>query len=328
MERIGRAPPADTALARAGRRALALPQDASRAPWLAAALALALVGCAAPPPAPPAPRAIERPAPPLTASPAVPPAFPVPGACERMVHLARQEWALFGSPEVVSPGAAAAAAGGSVAPGAAGGADGRLAFPDPTAATHELHAPMLSRVLVYWYGVTRAPIVGENGELRPWSAAFVSWLARGAGLGGDEFPATVLHWDYIERFLRPRPTDAFETRDAAATPPRVGDLVCQAREGTAALAQRSGFVPLAALRRGAYHCDVVVAARPGELQAIGGNVSDVVALSRVPTDAAGRLLPDPRRPWAAVIARRGAPTVSACAALPPSLPERAASPAP
>jgi hypothetical protein len=186
---------------------------------------------------------------------------------------------------------------------------------------------MLSRVLVYWYGVTRAPIVGTAGELRPWSAAFVSWLARGAGLGGDEFPATVLHWDYIERFMRARPNDAFETRDAARAVPRVGDLICQAREGTAELAQRSGFVPYGALRRGAYHCDVVVAARPGEIQTIGGNVSDVVAMSRVPVDAEGRLLPDPKRPWAAVVARRGPVPLSACAPVPPT-PTRGAAQAP
>ncbi|MFM1992000.1 MAG: hypothetical protein RJA99_4957 [Pseudomonadota bacterium] len=290
--------------------------------------AAALAGCASPPPSPPPARPLERPAPALTASPSVAPAFPVPGACERMVFLARQEWALFGSPEVLPPGGTPPAAGAPSGTAAAvGGTDGRLVFPDPASPTHELHAPMLSRVLVYWYSVTRAPIVGPSGELRPWSAAFVSWLARAAGLGGDEFPATALHWDYIERFLRPRPTDAFETRDAAGTPPRIGDLVCQAREGTVELAQRTGFVPLAALRRGAYHCDVVVASRPGELQTIGGNVSDVVALARVPIDTAGRLLPDLRRPWAAVVARRGTSPVSACASLPP-IPERAAGPAP
>jgi hypothetical protein len=292
-----------------------------------AALAAALAGCASAPP--PAPRTIERPAPALTASPNVAPAFPVPDACERMVYLARQEWALFGSPEVLAAGGEPVrAATGRPAPTTSGaGTDGRLLFADPSAATHELHAPMLSRVLVYWYSVTRAPIVGSTGELRPWSAAFISWLARGAGLGGDEFPATVLHWDYIERFLRPRTNDVFETRDAATTPPRVGDLVCQAREGTVELAQRTGFVPLGALRRGAYHCDVVVAARAGELHTLGGNVSDVVALARVPLDAGGRLLPEPRRPWAAVLARRAAPAVSACAAMPP-IPGRAAGPAP
>jgi len=276
--------------------------------WSAVALTvgvLALSGCAAPRPEPRAP----APAPTLTASPTVPPAFPVPSACERMVHLARQEWTLFGSPEVTG----------------AGDGSSKLAFPVAAAPTHELHAAMLSRVLVYWYGVSRAPIVGTSGELRPWSAAFVSWLARGAGLGGDEFPATVLHWDYIDRFMRPRATDLFETRDPARYAPNVGDLVCNAREGTFDVAVRaSGRVPFAILKRGAYHCDVVVAARPGELQAIGGNVADVVALTRVPTDAEGRLMPDPRKPWAAVIARRG--TVGGCAAMPPATMPAAAAP--
>jgi hypothetical protein len=171
-------------------------------------------------------------------------------------------------------------------------------------------------VLVYWYGVSRAPIVGPAGELRPWSAAFVSWLARSAGYVPEEFPATVLHWDYIERFLRPRPGDAFETRDPLRHAPKVGDLVCGARDGNVdAAARASGYLPFASLRRGAYHCDLVVAARPGELQTIGGNVSDVVALQRVPSASDGRLLPDPRRPWAAVVARRDAG--AGCAAMPP-----------
>jgi len=304
-------------LLRAQRPLRPLP-DLSPLALCLATLAAALAGCAAPRPEP---RVIERPAPALTASQSVTPAFPVPSACERMVFLARQEWALFGSPEVAAPGDPLASR------DASAGAGGRLVFADPGAPTHELHPPMLSRVLVYWYGVTRAPIVGTAGELRPWSAAFVSWLARGAGLGGDEFPATVLHWDYIERFMRARPNDAFETRDAARAVPRVGDLVCQAREGTAELAQRSGFVPYGALRRGAYHCDLVVAARPGEIQTIGGNVSDVVAMSRVPVDAEGRLLPDPKRPWAAVVARRGPVPLSACAPVPPT-PTRGAALAP
>jgi hypothetical protein len=279
-------------------------------------VALALAGCVT---THPERRVVERPAPTLTPSQHVAPAFPVPSACERMVFLARQEWMLFGSPEVAAPSD-------PFDSGNVGGGD-RLVFANPNAPTHELHAPMLSRVLVYWYSVTRAPIVGTAGELRPWSAAFLSWLARAAGLGSDEFPATVLHWDYIERFMRGHASDAFETRDPARATPQVGDLVCQAREGTVELAQRSGFVPYGALRRGAYHCDVVIASRPGEIQTIGGNVSDVVALSHVPVDAEGRLMPDRKRPWAAVVARRGPVPLSACAPVPP-IPTRAVSPAP
>lgn len=269
-----------------------------------AILAAVLAGCAAPGP--------ERP-PPLTPSRSVLPAFPMPSACERMVWLARQEWALFGSPEALAQPQG----------------EQRLAFPGAAAPTHELHPPMLTRVLVYWYGVSRSPIVGNGGELRPWSAAFVSWLARGAGHTADEFPQTVLHWDYIERFMRPRAGDVFETRDPARHAPRVGDLVCNGRGGTADGAARvNGVLPFAELRRGAYHCDLVVGALPGELQVIGGNVADVVAMSRLPVDADGRLLPDPRRPWAAVVARRGAAGISVCASTAPPIRSSASAPAP
>jgi hypothetical protein len=237
----------------------------------AAMLLLALAGCTAvPPPKPPA-------RPPLTALPDVPPNFLVPPLRDRMVYLARQEWTLFSRPTLVR------------------GADGdaKLAFAPGVAESHEAQPPMLSRVLLYWYAVTREPIVGEEGELRPWSAAFVSWLVRSADLGGSDFPATVLHWDYIQRFRSP---GRFATRDPRSYAPRVGDLVCTARDETI-----DGFD---ALRPGPYHCDLVVAAQPGAIEAIGGNLGDTVASTRFDTDARGLLLALPGRPWAAVLELR------------------------
>lgn len=239
---------------------------------------LLAAGCATPP--------RPQPPPPLTPSASVVPAFPVPSPRERMVTLARQEWSLFGSP---------------IARVAADGSS-RVAFADPAGATHELQGPMLTRVLAYWYGVSRAPIVGNGGELRPWSAAFVAWIARSAGYTAAEFPSTVLHWDYIERFMAARPEDPFATRDPARYAPRVGDLVCNARGG-----DTNGPNGYAALRRGAYHCELVVATDPAgaSIDTIGGNVSDTVALTRVPVQADGRLRADPLRRWAAVIEQRG-----------------------
>ncbi len=235
---------------------------------LAAVLcALLAAGCATRPPA-------ETP-PPLTVRPDVAPNFVVPDATARMVHLAQQEWALFGRPVATR------------------GADGSIALAFESGATHEVQAPMLSRVLMYWYAVTRQPIVGAQGELRPWSAAFVSWLARGAGHTGDTFPSTVLHWDYIEAALAGR--GAFVARDPALHPPGVGDLVC---------APRGIAVSFATLRRGPYHCDLVVGVANGTVEAIGGNVGDVVALSPLPADAQGLLLPLPDRPWAVVLTPR------------------------
>jgi hypothetical protein len=205
-----------------------------------------------------------------------------------MVWLARQEWALFGSPVL-------RAADDDGAPA--------LHFADPAAATHELQAPMLSRVLTYWYAVSRLPIVGHSGELRPWSGAFVSWLARSAGLAPAAFPPTVLHWDYIERFMEGGIDNAFITRDPSRYAPRRGDLVCTLR-GAAARVEPPRPVPLEQLRRGPYHCDVVVAASADGIDTIGGNVGDTVALTRFAVDPAGLLLPHPRRPWAAVLENR------------------------
>jgi hypothetical protein len=232
---------------------------------LALALALAaLAGCATRPPA-------ETP-PPLTARPDVAPNFAVPDTTARMVYLAEQEWQLFGRPVA------------SRAP------DGAITLAFEAAATHEVQPPMLSRVLMYWYAVTRQPIVGTQGELRPWSAAFIAWLARGAGYTRDAFPSTVLHWDYIEAALAGR--SAFAARDPAGYAPRVGDLVC---------APRGFAATFATLRRGPYHCDLVVALANGTVEAIGGNVGDVVARSPLPLDEAGRLLPLPDRAWAVVL---------------------------
>lgn len=230
--------------------------------------ATVLAGCAT--------RAPERP-PPLTTRPDVEPNFLVPSAGERMVYLARQEWQLFGRPVVVRNG------------------NGEPSLVFDGDATHEVQPAMLSRVLMYWYQVSSAPIVGSQGELRPWSAAFIAWLARGAGLTRDAFPDTVLHWDYIERSLSGDGGIAFAARDPATHAPQVGDLVCNAR----------GFnARFETLRRGPYHCDLVVTVEPGVIETIGGNVGDAVSLSRLEADERGVLKPLADRPWAAVLTFR------------------------
>lgn len=234
--------------------------------FLAAVLA---GGCATPPPTG---------APPLTPSADVTPNFLVPSTRERMVLLARQEWTLFGR------GVAVRDSSGTV----------QLEFAGE--ATHEIQPAMLSRVLMYWYASTRRPIVGYQGELEPWSAAFISWLARSAGLPPEEFPPTVLHWDYIERFLAARNGARFVARDPRAYAPRAGDLVCVSRSGAVA--------DFASLRRGPYHCDLVVTADPGTIEVVGGNVGDAVALARFEVDARGLLRPRDDRSWVTVIEQR------------------------
>jgi hypothetical protein len=41
------------------------------------------------------------------------------------------------------------------------------------------------------------------------------------------------------------------------------------------------------------HCDIVVAAGPGAVEAVGGNVADAVTRTRFPADAFGYLLQQP-----------------------------------
>jgi hypothetical protein len=230
-----------------------------------------LAGCVTAPP--PAERPQEQ-RPPLTVRADVAPNFVVPSRRERLVLLATQEWTLFGEPIVTYDAEGAPL----------------VTFLGP--ASHEVQPAMLSRVLMYWYAVSRSPIVGADGELRPWSAAFIAWLARSAGYTRDEFPDTVRHWDYIGRFAARTTGAPFVARDPARYAPRIGDLVCNAR-GTA--------VEFASLQPGAYHCDIVVAVDAGAIESIGGNVSDVVARSRLPVDRRGVLAPLPDRPWAAVL---------------------------
>jgi len=250
---------------------------------LALTLTALLTACAAPRAVPP------QPIPPgpvrLTASDSVAPGFDIPTVRDRMVFLARQEWSLFGSPVVQD-----------LPDGSS-----RLDFAQGASPAHELQPPMLSRVLVYWYGVSTAPIVGYQGELRPWSAAFISWLAQGAGLTPDEFPRTVLHWDYIERSLQGRAGHRYVARDPLTHVPAVGDLVCNARDDGREPAFTQQIGGFADLRRGPYHCDLVVGAAPGGLEAIGGNVGDAVSMTRLPIDAAGRLQSNGKRRFVAVL---------------------------
>jgi hypothetical protein len=128
----------------------------------------------------------------------------------------------------------------------------------------------------------------------PWSAAFISWLARQSGLADDEFVFSEAHVDYagaawqagIEEAAG-RPTRyALRACDLTRTPPRVGDLVCQARGagagfdtfdkiGEVLAARDTGGEPLP------MHCDVVVAVDATGFDTVGGNVLQSVTRRRL-----------------------------------------------
>ncbi|VTU40133.1 hypothetical protein H4CHR_04970 [Variovorax sp. PBS-H4] len=153
--------------------------------------------------------------------------------------------------------------------------------PDQGLASHELRALQTA--------VDRVAVIDT-----PWSAAFVSWLAREAGLAPQEFVFSEAHADYAGAAwqagideVQGRPTPyAMRACDLARTPPRVGDLVCHARGADEGLADFEGLGRILATRRTGgtalpMHCDVVVGVDAEGFDAIGGNVLQSVTLRRL-----------------------------------------------
>jgi hypothetical protein len=131
-----------------------------------------------------------------------------------------------------------------------------------------------------------------------WSAVFVSYVMRMAGAGG-RFPYTATHADYINAArLNPGRFAVAERPDSYA--PQRGDLICLWRRRPL----RFDDLPAG---RFASHCDIVVAARPGLLDVVGGNLENSVALRHIPVAPDGRLagpdgsLVDPHHPWFVVL---------------------------
>jgi hypothetical protein len=239
--------------------------------WLLALVAT-LAGCAAPPP--------RAPEPPLS--------YP-PSAAERVIRLALAEWRDWG---------------GFV----------RDAWSPQPEASPEREAANFPRVLAYWRAVEddegaiaanrpryRAALAGTPGdgtalwEEPAWSAAFVSWVFRAAGVDAREFPVNATHSLYLDGLIadaRTFPATApFRPHAPEEHAPGPGDLVCldrsraPLRHWTERLAETGRPRPM--------HCDIVVGTAPGVVEAVGGNVADTVALTRFPAGPDGRLLPSP-----------------------------------
>lgn len=241
---------------------------------MALLLALLPAACAAPAPPPPAP----------------PLPYP-PTARERMLRIALEEWKEWGR-IVAEPGA-----------------------PRPPAAPPEGALLNFPRVLAYWRAVEPAEAAGAIARnrarygaalLQPapqeglwaepaWSAAFISYVMRGAGVDRREFPPSAAHGFYLDALLadalRFPEAAPFVPRDWQSYAPQPGDLLCADRSPHPLLhwqdrlAETGRFRPM--------HCDIVVAKASGMVEAVGGNVADAVTLSRFPADMEGRLLARP-----------------------------------
>lgn len=113
----------------------------------------------------------------------------------------------------------------------------------------------------------------------PWSAAFVSWVMRRAGLPG--FKGSASHVNYVRDAYRNPAENAYRIYDPAAAKPERGDLLCYVRVASRVY----GFGDLATMLSSpdggglGMHCDIVVGAEPGKAAyMIGGNVAQAVTL--------------------------------------------------
>ena len=214
-----------------------------------------------------------------------------PSVRDRILRIAEAEWVEWGG-MATGPGL----------PRLSQGAEGRVeAFP---------------RVLAYWQAVPdaeataaiarnrarwSAQLAGQPGRgvwSEPaWSAAFISYVMRMAGVDEREFHASAAHAFYLDAILRDAgefPAEApFIPHNPASYSPVPGDLICADRSSRPLTSWRDRLPEAGEFRP--MHCDIVLQVVDGRAEAIGGNVADAVTLTRYETNLNGRLLPRPAR---------------------------------
>lgn len=132
----------------------------------------------------------------------------------------------------------------------------------------------------------------------PWSAAFVSYVMKRADLPG--FRASASHSDYVrDAYVSPE-ASPFLYLDPAVAKPAAGDMLCYVRVpsrayGYAGLRQ---FFDAGTGDGLNMHCDIVVAANPGndgKVYLIGGNVQQGVTMRLLRVNRNGNFWSLPQR---------------------------------
>jgi hypothetical protein len=240
-------------------------------------LTLALGGCAAPEPFPPAAAVLPPPTAVLDAHIPRFARWPYQAfSREAAVQIALREWRAFGQ---------------------------QVVFPNTELPVdEERQEGMWQRVGEYWWLGLDAHwreqnwtgMHDENGVIFPasidgnyaWSAAFISYVMRVAG-ASSRFPYSETHADYINAARRHglglEPGTALTAERVEIYAPQRGDLICYWR------GRQPVFYDDLPTGRFPGHCDIVVAIRPGELDVIGGNVENAVAMRHIPATLDGHL---------------------------------------
>jgi hypothetical protein len=171
----------------------------------------------------------------------------------------------------------------------------------PTIGGTERQTPFVAFVNDYWRTVDQP---NWNGNTRkPWSAAFISYCFKKAGAGAG-FPYSAGHAGYCSAIVRhPARYPGLAFSDPQGTALDVGDLILAARSGDGcARPPASHAAARTALAAGEWFCshaDIVIAVRAGEVDVIGGNVSDSVTMTTYLTRDGG--IHDPRHVWLGVV---------------------------
>ena len=142
------------------------------------------------------------------------------------------------------------------------------------------------RVGSYWRYGTNQALDGRDRD-NAWSATFISYVMRKAGVSAHDFHPAYRHSEYINDAIRRRvngsPENKFVGWRLTEYRPKEGDLVCYWRKHPKTYEQASHQ------RHYESHTDIVVYVAPGEIGVIGGNVSDSVTLSILRLGGAGFL---------------------------------------
>jgi hypothetical protein len=172
------------------------------------------------------------------------------------------------------------------------------------AGRREGDTPQWRRVMTYWREGLQSDSVNSREDVisgdHPWSAAFLAYVMKQAGVG-ERVPHAASHSGRIKEAIYNRQHGVDSARlighRLSDYAPRPGDLLCATRAWATGQvnydnAARFDFFPS--------RCEVVVSASSGQIITIGGDLMDAVTLHTIKA-IAGKVAPASGRDWLVAI---------------------------